>query len=63
MEIAYQRFQAFFQHMGVNLRRRNVGVAEECLHHPQIRAVMEKVAGKGVAQNMGAKSGRLDLAG
>ena len=55
MEIAHQRFQAFFQHMRINLRRRDIGVAEKCLHHPQVSAVMQKVAGKGVAQDMGAE--------
>ena len=56
MEIAHQRFQAFFQHMRINLRRRDVGVAEECLHYPEVGTVVQQVAGKGVAQDMGAKS-------
>ena len=56
MKIAHQRFEAFFQHMRINLGRRDVGVPKECLHHPQVGTVMEKVAGEGVAQDMGAKS-------
>jgi hypothetical protein len=63
MEITHQRFQAFFQHMRVNLCRRDVGVAEERLHHPQVGAVVQKVARKGVAQDMGAKPRRLNSAG
>ena len=50
VQIADEAFQPFFEHMGIDLRGRNVGVAEECLHHAQIRTVMQQVAGKGVAQ-------------
>lgn len=44
-----QRLQAFPRDMGVNLGRRNVGVAEQQLHHTQIGAVVEQVGGEGVA--------------
>ena len=55
MEIAHQRFQALFQHMRINLRRRDIGVPKERLHQPQVGTIMKKVAGKGVSQDMGAK--------
>jgi len=35
-----QAHQPFFQHMGVNLRGRNIGVAEKLLHGAQIGAIL-----------------------
>src|SRR5918994_3188035 len=47
-----QPHQPFLKHMGVDLRRRNVGVAEQLLHRAEIRAVLQEMAGKGVADHM-----------
>jgi hypothetical protein len=38
--------------MGVDLRRRDVGMAEELLHRAQIGATLEEMAGKSVAENV-----------
>ena len=45
-------FNALFGHVGVNLRRGNIGMAEHHLHGAQVGAVLEQVRGKGVAQHM-----------
>src|SRR5581483_10717368 len=63
MQVPHHRFQPLFQYVGVDLRGRNIGVAKKRLHHAQIRTVMQKVAGEGVAQNMRAEARRLDSAG
>ena len=52
MVIVHQSDQPFLQHMGVNLRGGDVGVAEQLLHGAQVGAVLQKVAGKGVAQHV-----------
>ena len=52
MVIADQGFESFVEDMSVDLGRRNVGVAEHCLHAAQIRAVGEEVRGEGVAQDV-----------
>ena len=46
--------QALFEDVGVDLRRRDVGVAEELLHRAQVGAAIEQVAGEGVAQDVRA---------
>jgi hypothetical protein len=38
--------QPLLDDMGVDLRRRNVGVAEELLHRAKIGATLEEMAGK-----------------
>ena len=58
MQIAHQALQPLFQHMGIDLRGGNIGVAEQRLHHAQIGAVVQEVAGEGVAQHV-----RADLRG
>ena len=45
---AVQLFEPFAGNVGVHLRGRDVGMAEQQLHHPQIRAVIEQVRGEGV---------------
>ena len=40
--------QPLLDDMGVDLRRRNVGVAEELLHRAKIGATLEEMAGKSV---------------
>ena len=60
MQIAHQRFQPFFQHVRIDLRGRNIRVPEQGLHHPQIRAIVQKMAGEGVTQNVRAQAFRLE---
>ena len=45
--------QFFVEHMGVDLRGRNIGMPEQHLDHAQVRATGEQMAGKGMAQNVG----------
>ena len=44
--------QPFARHMRVNLCRGDIGVAEQQLHHAQIRAVIDEMGGKRVPQCM-----------
>ena len=41
MQIAHQALQPFLQHMRVNLRGRDVGVAEQRLHHAEVGAILQ----------------------
>ena len=52
--------QAVLRHMGVDLGGGDVGVAEQGLDHPQIRAALQQVGGEGVAQDVRADPGRID---
>ena len=72
MQVAHQALEALLQHVGVDLRGRDVGVPEQRLHHPQVGAVVQQMARKGVAQHVrahliGAQPGgggeRLEVAG
>ena len=47
-----QRFQALSRDVRIDLRGGYVGVAEEKLHHTQIRAVIDEVRGESVAQHV-----------
>lgn len=38
--------------MGIDLGGRNVGMAQEHLHSPQVRTVVEQVSGKGMTKAM-----------
>lgn len=58
MQIAHQALQPLIHDMRIDLRRRNVGVAQQGLDHPQISAVMEKMTGEGMAQHMRADETR-----
>ena len=44
--------QSFACHVSIDLRGRDVGVAEQHLHHAQVGAVVEQVGGEGVAQHV-----------
>ena len=44
--------QPFRLHMGVDLRRGNIGMAEHLLHRAQVGAMSKQVRGKTVAQHM-----------
>ena len=62
MQVAHQRFEPFFQHVRIDLRRRYIGVPEQRLHHAQVGAVVQQVAGEGVTQHMRAQPFRGDAA-
>ena len=72
VQVAHQAFEALLENMGIDLCRRNVGMAQQRLHHPKIGAVVQKVAGECVAKHVrahlrGAQPGgagkRLEIAG
>src|ERR1700746_1151289 len=43
--------------MGIDLRRRDVCVAEKLLHHPQIRAIVQEMTRESMPQHMRADAG------
>jgi hypothetical protein len=43
MKFPVNRFQPLLIHVGINLRRRNVGVPEHFLNDPQIGAVAQQM--------------------
>ena len=47
-----ERFEAFARDVGVDLRRRDVGMAEQQLDDAEVGAVVEQVGGEGVAQDV-----------
>ena len=47
-----QLLHALPRHMGVNLRRRNIRVPEQQLHHAQIGAVIEQMRCESMTQRM-----------
>ena len=48
-----QSRQPFFQHVGIDLCCGNICMPEHLLKRPQISAISEKMAGKGMPENMG----------
>ena len=54
MEIAHHRLHPLAQHMSIDLRRRDIRMAEQLLQHPQIGSVLQEMAREGVAQHMRA---------
>src|SRR5262245_13836508 len=54
MQIAHQALESVLQHVRVDLRRRNVGVAEERLHHARISTVVQEMACESMAEHMRA---------
>ena len=55
--------QPLLDDMGVDLRGRDVGVAEELLHRAQIRAVLQEMAGEGMTEHVRRDARRLDAGG
>ena len=47
-------FDTLHRDMGVNLSRRQVGVAKQRLHTPQIGAIVQKMRRKAMAKFVGA---------
>ena len=48
-------FEPLPGHMGVDLGGGQVAMAQQHLHHPQVRPVVEQMGGKGVTQGMGGQ--------
>src|SRR5277367_4081778 len=44
--------QPLFNHVGINLRRRNVRVTQHQLHRPQIRPALQQMRGKAMSQHV-----------
>src|SRR5215831_11176277 len=63
MQVAHQALQPLLDHMGVDLGRGDIGVAEQGLHDAQVRAVVQEVAGEGVAQHVWRNQARLEPRG
>ena len=55
--------QPLLDDMGVDLRGRDIGMAQELLHGAQIRAPLQQMTGKGMTQNMRRDARRLDAGG
>src|SRR6185437_12309812 len=55
-----EAFQPVLEDMRVDLRRRDVGMAQHLLNAPEIGAVAEEVAREGVAQNVRRDARRID---
>ena len=53
MMLEHELLQPLLQHMRVDLRRRDVGVAQQLLHRAQVGAAIEQMAGKGMPQHVG----------
>jgi hypothetical protein len=47
-----QLFQALTSYMRIDLRGRQIAVAEEHLHHSQVRAMIQQVSCESVAQGV-----------
>ncbi len=58
-----QASQPLLDDMGIDLRGRDVGMAEQLLHRAQIGAPLQEMAGKGVTEHMRRDAGRLDPGG
>ena len=56
----HQAFQALVKHMGVNLCRGDIGMAEHLLYRTQIGAMVQEVAGEGVAQHVRRHLARIE---
>ena len=52
MLILYQSLQATGEDMGIDLGCGQRGMAEQGLHYPQVCAIIEQMAGNGMAQHM-----------
>src|SRR4051794_10848674 len=54
MQVAHEALEALVEHMGVDLCRGDVGMAQQRLYDPKIGAVVQQMAGKGVAEHVRA---------
>src|SRR5690606_23639350 len=53
MVLVDQPHEPLLKHMRVDLCRRNVGMAKELLDCPQVRSVLQQMAGKGMTKDVG----------
>src|SRR3974390_1048495 len=58
MQVAHQTFQALLDYVGIDLRGRDIGVAEQGLDDAQIGARVEQVTCKSMTQHMRADQPR-----
>ena len=63
VQIAHQALEPLLQHMRVDLRGRDVGVAKQRLHHAEVGAVLQEVAGERMAQHVRADLRSLQAGG
>ena len=56
----HQLAQSLGQHVGVDLRRRDVGVAQKHLQTAQVGAVRQQMRGERMAQHVRRDPGRVD---
>src|SRR5438874_13675123 len=55
VQIAHEALEPLGKHVRVNLRCRYIGMAEQGLDRAEVRAVLQEVARKGVAQHVRAQ--------
>ena len=58
MQVPHHGFGPLVQHMGVDLGGGHIRMAQKLLHHAQVSAILQQVAGEGMPQHM-----RADLVG
>jgi hypothetical protein len=58
MEIANHRLHPRIEEMGVDLRRRDIGMAQKLLDDAKIRAILQQMGREGMAQHMRRDRGR-----
>ncbi len=63
MMLLDQTPQPLLDDMGVDLRGRDVGMAEQLLHRTQIGAALQQMAGESVTEHMGRDAGGFDAGG
>jgi hypothetical protein len=54
MQIPHHRLGAFVEYVRIDLGRRNIGMAEQVLYDAKIGAVLQEMAGEGMAERVGA---------
>ena len=52
MMIVDQPHQPLFEHMGIDLRCRDIGVAKQLLNGSEVGAVLQQMAGKSMAKHV-----------
>ena len=52
MEVTVQAHEAFFLHMGINLRGSQIGMPQHILNHTQVGSILEQVGSEGMTHDM-----------
>ena len=60
VQVAHHSLHSFVEHMRIDLCRRNIGMTEQFLDDAQIGAILQQMAGEGVAQHVRADPRRRD---